>query len=83
MPFFSAVLASTGGLDNIMWCGFNLICICFSNQAYFGSNACSLFVGPGDYVARDGEPVDGLYIILDGQVKSIVLFLYGFITYGM
>ena len=24
---------------------------------------------PGDYVAREGEPVDGLYIILDGQVK--------------
>ena len=24
---------------------------------------------PGDYVAREGEPVYGLYIILDGQVK--------------
>jgi len=24
---------------------------------------------PGDYVAREGKPVDGLYIILDGQVK--------------
>ncbi|GJN02098.1 hypothetical protein PR202_ga19418 [Eleusine coracana subsp. coracana] len=25
--------------------------------------------GPGDYVAREGEPVDGLYIILDGQAE--------------
>jgi len=24
---------------------------------------------PGDYVAREGEPVDGLYIILDGQAE--------------
>ncbi|KAF0891273.1 hypothetical protein E2562_009450 [Oryza meyeriana var. granulata] len=24
---------------------------------------------PGDYVARQGEPVDGLYIILDGQAE--------------
>ncbi|XP_066348856.1 acyl-CoA hydrolase 2-like [Miscanthus floridulus] len=24
---------------------------------------------PGDYVAREGEPIDGLYIILDGQVE--------------
>ena len=26
------------------------------------------FAEPGDYVAREGEPVDGLCIILDGQV---------------
>ena len=24
---------------------------------------------PGDYVAREGEPVHGIYMILDGQVK--------------
>jgi acyl-coenzyme A thioesterase 1/2/4 len=24
---------------------------------------------PGDYVAREGQPVDGLYIILDGQAE--------------
>ncbi|KAG8065697.1 hypothetical protein GUJ93_ZPchr0004g40042 [Zizania palustris] len=24
---------------------------------------------PGDYVAREGDPVDGLYIILDGQAE--------------
>ncbi|OEL21936.1 Acyl-coenzyme A thioesterase 8, partial [Dichanthelium oligosanthes] len=24
---------------------------------------------PGDYVAREGEPVDGLYIVLDGQAE--------------
>jgi CRP-like cAMP-binding protein len=41
----------------------------FQTKLMFGSYSCNLFVGPGDYVAREGEAVDGLYIILDGQVK--------------
>ncbi|XP_048551936.1 acyl-CoA hydrolase 2-like [Triticum urartu] len=28
---------------------------------------------PGDYVAREGEPVDGLCIILDGQVLVMLV----------
>ena len=34
------------------------------------------FAEPGDYVAREGEPVDGLCIILDGQVKFIQILTF-------
>jgi hypothetical protein len=57
-----------------MWCGVKM-------------NHISLwywyFAEPGDYVAREGEPVDGLYIILDGQVKfmQILTFVGSMHTY--
>lgn len=31
------------------------------------------FAEPGNYVAREGEPVDGLCIILDGQVLVMLV----------
>jgi hypothetical protein len=45
------------------WCGFKLNYVWFLILSYW------YIAEPGDYVAREGEPVDGLYIILDGQVK--------------
>ncbi|KAF0891275.1 hypothetical protein E2562_009452 [Oryza meyeriana var. granulata] len=75
LPNLGAILANPRG--GCHWCAVTeflgqvplLQCLPGSSIRRIADSVLVKRYEPGDYVAREGEPVDGLYIILDGQAE--------------